>query len=237
MRPPEHWPGFTGLGFEGIGVPCRACSLVALGLLSQEACDILRPPREHLLFTSACPPSEEKACDGPRPRTPVPHLKEGEAARRPGSAESTLPPGALGSVLFQSTCCSPAQPRKWQKSGQTVEERSSILPRGAGALGPASHGHRLCPAQQRGPGHLPSTPTHSPEPCSLLSGLGCWKGHPAVGEQSCLPVDGPGTEVTGKARGGRWEGTRNCSGTWSQSLQEVSGLLQEPQAQSHLHCR
>lgn len=29
---PEHWQGFAGLGSEGVGVPCRACSPVALGL-------------------------------------------------------------------------------------------------------------------------------------------------------------------------------------------------------------
>ena len=42
-------------------------------------------------------------------------------------------------------------------------------------------------------------------------------------------MNGPGTEVTGKPQGGRWEGTRNCSGTWSQCLQEVAGLFPEQQ--------
>lgn len=64
MRPPEHWLGFTGLGFEGIGVPCRVCCLVALGLLSQEACDILRPPHFHQLLP-VCPFSPQSPL--PRP--------------------------------------------------------------------------------------------------------------------------------------------------------------------------
>lgn len=59
---PEHWQGFTGLGFEGIGVPCRACSLV--GSLSQEACDVLRPPRFHQLLP-VCPFSPCHHCQGP----------------------------------------------------------------------------------------------------------------------------------------------------------------------------
>lgn len=42
-------------------------------------------------------------------------------------------------------------------------------------------------------------------------------------------MNGLGTEVTGKPQGGRWEGTRNCSGAWSQCLQEVAGLFPEQQ--------
>lgn len=116
-------------------------------------------------------PSEEKACDGPRLPTPLPpHLKEREAAKRPGSAGSPLSSRpALGSALFQSTCCSPAQPGSGGRVGRQARKKSWSPQRGGPGPGFPRTLFGWAQLSSGGPGHASihhTRPqrTHSPEP-------------------------------------------------------------------------